>query len=196
MSAMMLGCKFPSPAWPKTTKSISYFAFISFNFLNISGILLRGTVASSEIFVGFFLTIAGDTNFLAFHNSIACSSFSAMIKFFAPISKQIFFIFFISASIAYGCPSSSIKIIASISVGSPSGSYSSTAMIDDWSIISIFAGKIPELKMFEMSRPETTKSSNNTIIVCDATGLGMRRSVASVIIPNVPSEPTISFVKS
>src|SRR5699024_6513032 len=54
----------------------------------------------------------------------------------------------------------------------------------------------PADKIFVIAFPESITCPNDAIRVLLSWGLGIKRIIASVTTPNVPSEPTINLVKS
>ena len=87
-------------------------------------------------------------------------------------------------------PSSSTMSAAPTSVGKPAPTAFSAAWIVRLSIISMAPGIVPPETISETASPACVVVSKNATIVLMASGTGMTRSVTSVQIPSVPSEPT------
>ncbi len=72
----------------------------------------------------------------------------------------------------------------------------STALMQVASMISIRDGTRPARIAADTAAPALSVSANAATIVQGANGLGRSAKVASVMMPRVPSEPTINLVRS
>ena len=88
-------------------------------------------------------------------------------------------------------PSSSTSNTAWASIGNPAvNTLASTARMIALSIISKAAGNTPAAMIAETARLARSTSVKSASRVRAAGGIGESLTVASVAIPNVPSEPT------
>ena len=141
-SVRIVGCRFPSPAWPKVPINISNFRLIFCMARTISGILLLGTVASSRTTVGFNLASAESALRRASHTlSLSVASFATRMEV-APILRHKDSTLAASSSTWAGWPSTSISSKAAASTGSPARLKSSTARMVKLSKNSSVAGTI------------------------------------------------------
>ena len=94
-------------------------------------------------------------------------------------------------------PSSSTRSTAAASRGYPAAyTESSTARMQDWSIISSAAGTTPLAMIAETASPALRRDGKSASSVRTACGTGMSRTVMRVATPKLPSEPTNTPTRS
>ena len=172
-----------------------YFSDISFIPSTRSGILDLGTTMSSFILLGLALKREADMARLAFQRSFTSFLSLAVLKSIAPLSRQTPATASASFLTASLFPSTSIRSSAP-ALGRPTLAYSSTHFIETLSTISRVDGTTFALMIAAVAFAASLRSLKSASMVTVSSGSGRSLNVAFVMTPSVPSEPTMSLVRS
>ena len=191
-----LTCILPSPMCPKFATYIGYFLFISSTFNNISFILLLGTQISSFILWVAILYNAGEIIRLTAQMESLSFAVSATLTLKALFSLQTLSTIDNSCLMPSPVPSISINNNAFTSSSMATSPYPRTAFILILSINSNVRGRILLSIIESAASIASFLSPKKAANVSIFSGWGISFTVILVKIPNVPSEPTKSLVRS
>ncbi len=164
--------------------------------LTTSATAWRGTVMSLHSLLGAICATAPVIPLRPRHSKSLCAPSRAHSNLMTSCSRQIVCMSVNSWCAVASRPSTSMMSTAPASSGYPASSDLCTASISGRSISSRAAGMIPAAMMSEAAWPACSTVSNTASIVVTDSGWGMILSTISVMMPSVPSLPTISAAKS
>ena len=192
---MKFGWRLPSPACPNVATLMSYRLPIASIARSRSGTRLRGTPTSSIRTIP-CRSSARSARRRACRSQSASVASAARIVVVDPAASQAATAASSSADAAGSGRSDSTRSMASASRSRPRLNASSTAAIEALSSSSNVTMSMPAATIRATASPAPSRVGKNASIVVRGGGATRSRSVASVMIPSVPCDPTNRCVRA